>query len=120
MNKPTSPFDPDPYFIKCLRCSSIITSSLNSPFLAPLPPPPHPTITPLSHHYASSRMITRPPLLYVTSDTDTPLIIYFSFLKLKKQKQKKQKKKQIHAPAYDRSTHAFKQLTKLSGLNKKK
>ena len=41
---------------------------------------------PTPHHHASSRMITRPPLRFVTPDTDTrlPFIICFSFLKLKR------------------------------------
>ena len=30
-----------------------------------------------SHYHASSRMITRPPLHYVTPDTDTLFVIYF-------------------------------------------
>ena len=48
--------------------------TLKSPFFAPL-------------HHTSSQMITTPPLGYITPDTDTPLIIYFCFLKLiKKQR----------------------------------
>ena len=46
----------------------------------PLTNPPLPS----PHHYASSRMITKPPLRYVMPDTNTLFIIYFSFLKLKK------------------------------------
>ena len=53
---------------------------------------------PTPHHQASSQMITRPPLHYVTPDTDTPpFIIYFSFWKLKKNETKKTNK-DTHPP----------------------
>ena len=39
---------------------------------------------PTLHHQGSSRMITRPPLRYVTPDTDTHPLSIISFLKLKK------------------------------------
>ena len=69
------------------------------------PPPPH-------HHHASSRMITKPFLRYVTPDTDTQFIIYFSFLKLKK--------KQRYAPTNDTSTHVFKQLNQIVKFKQKR
>ena len=59
------------YFCFHIRCSSIIASQKNYPFM--------------KHHHASSRVITRPHLRYVTPDTNNPLYYLFIFLlKLKK------------------------------------
>ena len=60
------------------------------------------------HHHASSQMITRPPLRYVTADTDTtlPLIILFLFFEV-------EEKKDTHPPMTP-STHVFKQLNQIA------
>ena len=41
---------------------------------------------PTLYRDASSQMITGPPFRYVTPDTDTSFIIYFTFLKFQKNK----------------------------------
>ena len=53
--------------------------TLKSPFFNTSPPFSH-----TSHHHASSRMITRLPLCYVTTNTDTPFIIFSLFWRWKK------------------------------------
>ena len=52
---------------------------------------------PTPHHQASSQMITRPPLHYVTPDTNTPPLSFIShFGSWKKTKQKKTTKIRTH------------------------
>ena len=63
--------------------------------------PPHP------YHHGSSRMITRPPSRYVTSDIDTPPLLYQLFLFFQV------KKTQRCALTHDTSTHVFKQLNQI-------
>ena len=73
-----------------IRGRSIMTSS-------PALPP--------RHHHASSWMVTRHPLTYVTPVTNppSPCIIYLSFLI----------KKQRYAPTHGTFTHVFKQLSQI-------
>ena len=62
--------------------------------------------TPTPHHHASSRMITRTPLRYVTSDTDASLYHLFLFFEV-------EKKPQRYLPTHDTSTHVFNQLNQI-------
>ena len=65
---------------------------------------------PTPHHHASSRIITRPPLRYVTPDTDTPLYHLFLFFEVEK---KDTQPPMTHPPMF------LSNSTKLSRLNKK-
>ena len=61
---------------------------------------------PTPHHHASSQMMTRPPLSYVTPDTHTPIYHLFLISEVEKESQR-------YAPTHDTSTHVFKQLNRI-------
>ena len=67
---------------------------------------------PTPHHHVSSRIITRPPLCYVTPDSDTPLYQLFLLIEIEK------KNKDTH-PTMTHQPMFLSNETKLSGLNKK-
>ena len=62
--------------------------------------------TPTPHHHASSRMITKAPLHYVTPDTGTPLYHLFLVFEVEKNPQR-------YAPTHKTSIHVFRQLNQI-------
>ena len=68
---------------------------------------------PTPHHHALSRMIPRPPLRYVTPDTDTLLYNLFLFFEVEKKNNKDTHPPMTHQPML------LSNSAKLSGLNQK-